>query len=206
MTLRVSSLDGRVTLTVPRHVSDREALAFAETRAEWVRGHVERAPGETVVAEEAELPIDGTPHVVRRGDVAAATARDGVLYVPRRSRAVPRAVQAYLKATARDALSEACDRFAAKLGRPYAALSLRDTRSRWGSCTAEGRIMLSWRLIMAPRDVRDYVAAHEVAHLAEMNHSPAFWARVAEIYGPHDRQRAWLRHHGPALHRVRFDL
>ncbi len=204
MTLRVSSLDGRVTLTVPQGVTEREALTFARSRADWVRGHIERAPDEVLVAEETELPIAGVPHLLRRGPVPAPRAQDGILWLPQRSRNVARATEAYLKARARDALAEASDRHAARLGRRYTALVLRDTRSRWGSCSSEGRLMYSWRLVMAPPDVLDYVAAHEVAHLAEMNHSPAFWAHVEALFGPHKRQRAWLRHNGPALHRIRF--
>ena len=111
---------------------------------------------------------------------------------------------AFLKLLARERLAAASDRHAAALGRPYAALTLRDTRSRWGSCTHDGRLMYSWRLILAPGDVLDYVAAHEVAHLAEMNHSRAFWDTVDRLkpgYGP---ARRWLRDNGSTLHRYRF--
>jgi predicted metal-dependent hydrolase len=90
----------------------------------------------------------------------------------------------------------ACDRHAAALGRQPRALSLRDTRSRWGSCTHDGRLMFSWRLAMAPPEVLDYVAAHEVAHLAHMDHSPAFWAATARLMPDYARHRAWLRAHG----------
>ena len=101
-------------------------------------------------------------------------------------------------------LAEASDHFAQRLGKDYAAITLRDTRSRWGSCTAQGRLMYSWRLILAPPEVLDYVAAHEVAHLAQMNHSPAFWAEVERIYGDYSQPRAWLRREGSSLHRYRF--
>ena len=105
---------------------------------------------------------------------------------------------------ARDVLATACDAYAARLGRPYAGLTLRDTRSRWGSCSSAGRLMFSWRLILAPPEVLRYVAAHEVAHLAQMNHSPAFWAEVTRIHGPYAAERKWLRTEGNALHRFRF--
>jgi predicted metal-dependent hydrolase len=81
---------------------------------------------------------------------------------------------------------------------------MRDTRSRWGSCSSQGTLMYSWRLIMAPPEVLRYVAAHEVAHLAEMNHSPAFWQVVQTLYGAHHRERGWLREHGASLHKYRF--
>ena len=110
----------------------------------------------------------------------------------------------HLKQIARARLAEACDDYAERLGKPYAKISIRDTRSRWGSCTSAGTLMFSWRLIMAPPEVLDYVAAHEVAHLAEMNHSRAFWAQVERIYGDHKAPRRWLRTQGNDLHRYRF--
>ena len=100
---------------------------------------------------------------------------------------------------------ERSDRYSAALGIPYARLTLRDTRSRWGSCTADGGLMYSWRLILTPPEVLDYVAAHEVAHLRHMDHSRAFWDTVEQLYGPWKAQRRWLRDHGSGLHRYRFE-
>jgi len=112
--------------------------------------------------------------------------------------------KAFLKLRARDELAAASDRYAAMVGRSYTRLSFRDTRSRWGSCSSEGVLMYSWRLIMAPPAVLDYAAAHEVAHLVEMNHSPAFWAVVARICPDYEDYRGWLRKNGDVLHRVNF--
>jgi predicted metal-dependent hydrolase len=114
-------------------------------------------------------------------------------------------VKALFRLHARDALAAASDRYAHALGRTYARLSIRDTRSRWGSCSSQGTLMYSWRLIMAPPAVLDYVAAHEVAHLVEMNHQPAFWDVVAGICPDYATHRAWLRTHGDSLHRINFD-
>ena len=99
---------------------------------------------------------------------------------------------------------QASDHYAAKIGRRVTRVTLRDTRSRWGSCTAEGALMYSWRLVMAPPEVLRYVAAHEVAHLVEMNHSHRFWAVVEGLYPDWQAQRAWLHRHGGALHSLRF--
>ncbi len=119
-------------------------------------------------------------------------------------RAAPARLRAWLRTRARERLADASDRHAARLGMPYRRLTLRDTRSRWGSCSAQGGLMYSWRLVMAPGDVLDYVAAHEVAHLAEMNHSPAFWNTVARLKPGYETPRRWLRENGAALHRYRF--
>lgn len=114
-------------------------------------------------------------------------------------------MQAALKCLARDRLAEATDRHAASIGRQVRRITLRDTRSRWGSCTSEGNLMFSWRLILAPPEVLDYVAAHEVAHLVHMDHSRAFWAQVERLFPPHEPARAWLKREGTGLHRWRFD-
>ncbi len=110
------------------------------------------------------------------------------------------AAAAFLRALAQARLTAASDRHAAALGRCYTAMALRDTRSRWGSCTDRGRLMYSWRLAMAPPEVLDYVAAHEVAHLVHADHSPAYWAVVRAVFGDPKPHRAWLRTHGAALH------
>ena len=110
-----------------------------------------------------------------------------------------------MRLRARDDLAAASDFYAAEVGKTYSKISLRDTRSRWGSCSSKGVLMYSWRLIMAPTDVLRYVAAHEVAHLVEMNHSQAFWDVVADVMPDYQVHRKWLRTHGNTLHRVVFD-
>lgn len=206
ISLRVSRLDGRVTLTMPPYASEREALAFAAEKADWLRRHLAARPAETRVSVGYALPVEGRMLTLQSVDHGRAPRIEGDLFlIPGlEARAATRAA-AFLKLRARDRLAEASDRYATKLGRPYTSLTLRDTRSRWGSCTTEGALMYSWRLIMAPPEVLDYVAAHEVAHLAEMNHSPAFWKTVGRLYGPYAEARAWLKREGHRLHHYRFD-
>ena len=124
--------------------------------------------------------------------------------VPEARTAAPK-IKAHLKQMARDALATASDRYAARLNKRYSRLTIRDTRSRWGSCSSAGALMYSWRLVMAPPAVLEYVVAHEVAHLVEMNHSRAFWDVVESIFPDYETQRRWLRTHGDTLHRVQFD-
>jgi predicted metal-dependent hydrolase len=202
LSLRVSSLDGRVTLTLPPHVPERVARAFAEEKARWIREAVGRIAGPVEVAPGAELPVEGAPLRLVAGPGRAAQRDGDALLVPEGRAGI--AAEAWLKHLARARLVAAVDRHAARLGRKPGRITLRDPRSRWGSCSAQGNLMFSWRLAMAPASVLDYVAAHEVAHLAHMDHSPAFWRAVERLFPDHAAERCWLRREGSALHRYRF--
>ncbi|AZB62600.1 MULTISPECIES: M48 family metallopeptidase [Cereibacter] len=202
--LRVSRLDGRVTLTLPLRAREAEALAFVRDQEGWIRRALSDVPEAAAVGLGSVLPLEGRPLTVRPGSGRSVRVTDDSLLVPGDPASVPLRLATFLKAMARERLAAACDRHARSLGRPYARLTLRDTRSRWGSCTQDGCLMFSWRLILAPPPILDYVAAHEVAHLAQMNHSPAFWAEVARLDPDYALHRAWLRRQGQALHGFRF--
>ncbi|MFZ7092289.1 M48 family metallopeptidase [Primorskyibacter sp. 2E233] len=204
LSLRLSRLDGRVTLTLPKGVSESEGRDFVLAKESWLRGHLDQQQAEVYVTHGAILPVLGAPLPILAGAGRSVRLTEGAIEVPGAEAQVPRRVQAFLKTLARDRLAEASDRYSGALGRPYTRLTLRDTRSRWGSCTADGGLMYSWRLILAPPEVLEYVAAHEVAHLAEMNHSAAFWRLVEDLYGDWKQPRGWLRTEGAALHRYRF--
>ena len=126
-----------------------------------------------------------------------------MLCVPGQPETIGRRVERFLRHAAKQDLSEAVIRHCEQLGVEARRVTVKDTRSRWGSCTSDGRLAFSWRLIMAPPEVLDYVAAHECAHLLEMNHSPAFWAHVETCRSSWKRERAWLRKYGRDLHAVR---
>ena len=204
ISLRISQLDGRVTLTLPKRLAQREALAFAASKEDWIRKHLAARGEDVAVGLGTELPLGGQMVRVIAGQGRSIQLGVAEVGVPGAADRVGKRLGAYLKEVARDRLASACDDYAALLGKSYTRITMRDTRSRWGSCTSDGALMFSWRLIMAPPEVLDYVAAHEVAHLAEMNHSPAFWAGVERIYGPYKEARGWLRQHGNGLHRYRF--
>lgn len=204
LSLRVSRMDGRVTLTLPRGVPDREGLSFLRSREAWLRGHLAHVSGDLRPVLGGTILFAGQPVPILAGPVKRLSYKDNSLILPDDPARVGPRIAAFLKTQARDRLAAASDHYASVLGRPYRHLTLRDTRSRWGSCSAQGDLMYSWRLIMAPREVLDYVAAHEVAHLAEMNHSDRFWAVVARLFPDHDPCRRWLRQNGESLHRVKF--
>ncbi|MFX0542260.1 M48 family metallopeptidase [Roseovarius sp. S4756] len=202
ISLRVSGVDGRVTLTLPRGLSEREALDFARSKQDWLQGHLESRAPEVAALPGAQIPVEGDLFRVEAGPGRRVTIEGDRLIVPGGQ---PARLQAWLKTLARDRLAAASDRYSAALGRPYGKLTLRDTRSRWGSCSSTAGLSYSWRLIMAPPEVLDYVAAHEVAHLEQMNHSAAFWDAVAHLMPDYAAHRQWLRRHGTELHRYRFD-
>lgn len=205
--LRVSGLDGRVTLTLPRHVPISEALAFLSEKEAWLRSAVGRVPEQRFTGIGGAILLRGVQmRIVERPDLRRVTLCDGVIHVPADpdGTRTPLRLAAYLKTHAQSELLCAAQGYADQLGRAFTGLTLRDTRSRWGSCTAEGRLMFSWRLIMAPDAVLQYVAAHEVAHLRHMDHSPAFWACVRGLMPDYQTHRDWLRAHGTQLHGYRF--
>lgn len=198
MTLRVVRAGGDVVLTLPERVPLAEGRAFAQSRAGWLRRMRESLPAIAVVRHGVQLPVGGLPVLVTPAKGRLVRLEAGRLLVPE-GRPAGVVVAAWLKQRARSALAQACDRHAQVLGRPFAALALRDTRSRWGSCTHDGRLMFSWRLAMAPPEVLDYVAAHEVAHLRHMDHSAAFWACCEQLKPGYAPLRQWLREHGHEL-------
>lgn len=202
--LRVGQSDGRVTLSLPLRAREAEALDFARAHEGWIRNALARLPEMALAQLGGQIFVEGAALIISSGDGRALRIMDGQLIVPGDPVRVPARVAAFLKVRARDRLALACDVYAAQLGRRVAQISLRDTRSRWGSCSPEGALMFNWRLIMAPPAVLDYVAAHEVAHLVEMNHSAAFWALVARLYPDWQTQRAWLKRNGAGLQSVRF--
>ncbi len=202
ISLRVSQLDGRVTLTLPRGVSDSEALGFAETKGPWIRKHLSARRDDVEVRQGTVLPIEGVACRIVAAPKRQVLMQPGEIAVPQ-GPVGPR-LQAWLRTLARERLVRASDYYAGRLGLGFTRITLRDTRSRWGSCSSGQALMFSWRLILAPPEVLRYVAAHEVAHLAEMNHSPAFWAMVQELFGAYAPARRWLRDNGAGLHRYRF--
>lgn len=202
--LRVGQADGRVLLSVPLRAREGEALDFARAHEGWIRAALAKRPATAPLTIGSQIMVEGAALTIAAGTGRVVRTLGDQLIVPGDAARIPLRIATFLKLRARDRLVAASDRYAAQLGRTVAQISLRDTRSRWGSCSAQGALMYNWRLIMAPPAVLDYVAAHEVAHLIEMNHSPAFWAVVARLYPDWQAQRVWLKRHGAGLQAVQF--
>lgn len=202
--LRVSQSDGRVTLSLPTRAREAEAMAFAVAQEGWIRAALAKMPVLSGVGIGSVIPVEGVMLRLVSGPGRSVRIDGDQLIVPGDPDRAGARVMAHLKVMARNRLAQASDYYASQLGRRVTQITLRDTKSRWGSCTADGSLMYSWRLIMAPRPVLGYVAAHEVAHLVEMNHSAAFWAVVSRLYPLWQPERAWLKRQGGALQAYRF--
>jgi hypothetical protein len=209
MTLRVSRTRRAVIVTLPVQCDIGEAGQFISRNIEWVRERLVSLPQPVVFADGARLPLRGVPCVLRfSGEQPTGVARlpgDGdrleQLVVGGPIGRAPRRLKDWLIGEARQDLDHAVIRHARRLDLRPKRIAVRDQSSRWGSCSTTGLLSFSWRLILAPPLVLDYVAAHEVAHLAEMNHGPRFWALVRRSMPRMEEARRWLRDHGMDLHR-----
>ena len=206
-TLRLRAAERDAVLTVPKRGSLAEATRFAERHAAWLMARLSRLPPQIAFADGASVPVRGVPHLIEHRPGARGTAWVETadcaprLVVAGAAPHVGRRVRDHLVRLARADLTEASARHASAVGRRIAHITIRDARSRWGSCSASGRLSFSWRIVMAPPQVIDYLAAHEVAHLVHLDHSGKFWDLVATLCPGHAAARAWLKRHGAGLHR-----
>lgn len=203
ISLRLDEKNGQVQLVLPRFVSRAEGLRFVREKARWVLRQIDSLPPRVPFADGAQLPLMGQDHTIRhRPDSRGVVWRQGAeIHVAGQAEHLPRRVGDWLRREARQEILRRADHYALQIGARYHQVALRDTRSRWGSCTEDGHLSFSWRLIFAPEFVLDYVVAHEVAHLVELNHSLRFWRLVELICADTGRARSWLKQNGLSLHR-----
>ncbi|WP_112662129.1 M48 family metallopeptidase [Microvirga flavescens] len=209
ITLRVSNATGEVLLTIPERTDLAVAQRFADGHGSWIAARLSKVPARVLFEPGALVPLRGVPHRIVhwsnvRGRTQATVDENGdpILAVSGDLQHVPRRIQDFLEAEAKKDFAEAVKRHTASLGVTAKRITVRDTQSRWGSCSARGALNFSWRLIMAPPFVLDYLAAHEVAHLRELNHSHRFWSLVRGICPRTDEAEEWLKVYGSALHRI----
>lgn len=201
--LRLSPAGEPVELVLPRGVSPAQGWRFAQDNRLWLAGRLARLPPRVPFVDGVCLSVLGEERRIRHvpTQLRLIEASGPELRVGGTAERVPARVEAWLRQTARDAFYTRVEAMAARLDRPMPAIAIRDTRTRWGSCSAKGGLAFSWRLVLAPVFVVDYVAAHETAHLVEMNHGPAFWRTVGLLSERTKESRRWLRTEGAALHR-----
>lgn len=202
--LRYQPLAHAVSLTLPRYVTIEQGLGFVDKKRDWVLTQMEKRAPLIAFEDGQTIPVLGQNYRLRHvGGRGVVRPEEAALLVPGGKEFMPRRVREWLKTQAREGIATRAEAKAKILGVRIAKVSLRDTRSLWGSCNRKGNLSFSWRLILAPEDVLDYVVAHEVAHLKELNHSERFW-RVVETLCPHwQASRRWLKKHGDTLYRYR---
>ena len=202
-------IDGRgeggdgVAVTLPRGASAAEGLALVREKADWVLERLSELGPRVAFADGAVVPLGGADYLIRHvpGQRGAVRREGGEILVAGRTEHLGRRVRDWFRVQARSEIGPRVREKAGRLGRAPGRITIRDTRSRWGSCSADGNLSFCWRLVMAPLRVLDYVVAHEVAHLAEANHGPRFWQAVDGLTADVDGAREWLRVNGEALHR-----
>lgn len=207
-TLRIAAATREVILTMPPRGTVKEAREFAQKHGGWIAARLGRLPEAVRFAHGIVVPLRGVLHRIAhrrgaRGTVWIETDGEGarLLCVAGDAPHVDRRISDYLRREARRELEAASLRYASDLNLRIRRVSVRDQASRWGSCSTAGVLSFSWRLILAPSFVLNYLAAHEVAHLVEMNHSARFWRLVRRLFPDHERAKVWLDVHGSDLHR-----
>ena len=215
LTLRVSRTRRTVIVTLPSSCDLVEAGSFLHRNIDWVRERLGNLPQPVACGDGVLMPLRGEPHRLRyvgarRGqspivDRRETGAGEAELLISGHAEHAPRRLRDWLFAEAKRDLETQVAVHARKLGLTHKRISIRDQSSRWGSCSTTGALSFSWRLILAPPTILDYVAAHEVAHLAEMNHGPRFWKLVETTMPRMDEARRWLRAYGMDLHRYQLD-
>jgi len=196
---------GKPVLTVPPHGRWNEAIGFLNRQINWLEVRLKRAPEGVPFIDGAVIPVRGMSHLVVaaeriRGQVEIVPEEDRpVLLVPGGPKHMGRRLKDWLKLEALADLEARVGVHASNLDVRPTGIKMRGQSTRWGSCASSGRLNFNWRLILAPSFVLDYVAAHEVAHIVEMNHSPAFWSTVERTLPDMARGRSWLKAHGQGL-------
>ena len=204
VSLRIDPVRGEAVITLPPGTGRRAGMALLRRHAGWVAGRLLALAPPLRLAPGAVVPVGDVPHLIHHEDSRRGPAllHKGRILVGGEAEALPHHVLALLRAEASLRIAPRAWRHAATLGVAPRGIRLKDPRSRWASCAVDGTLAFSWRLVMAPAWVLDYVVAHEVAHLREMNHSPRFWANLARLTPHRAAAHGWLRQHGPRLLRV----
>ncbi len=211
--LRIPAGDPTPVLTVPARGNLKTAQDFANRQIEWLQKKLGSRPDTISFEEFARIPIRGVPHTLRSSGKLRGIARlevdeeteEPLLLLPGETQSFSRKTNDFLRKLAKQDLEAHVERFTMQIGRNHHSITLRDTKSRWGSCSHDGKLSFSWRLVMAPPDILEYVAAHEVAHLVKLDHSPEFW-QICETLAPHTKQaQRWLKEHGSQLHLYGLD-
>ncbi len=211
LTLRIDAGGRGLRITVPPGIAGGEVERFLTRHQGWLEQRLAKVPDRPQVRPGIKIPLRGVPHLLvhepgGRGTVEAREGEAGPeLLVHGDRRHFARRVADFLKREAKKDIEALVARHTVSVGRKAKAIRFKDTASRWGSCTSDGTLSFSWRIMMAPKPVINYLVAHEAAHLREMNHGPKFWKLCGELCPDTERCKAWLKKNGNALQAIGFD-
>ncbi|MGV2122293.1 M48 family metallopeptidase [Agrobacterium vitis] len=211
ITLRIEPGGRGLKMTIPKGVRQGDVNDFIERHRGWLENKLARFSDDTKVRAGGMISLRGVAHRIEHtGQLRGVTQvqmenGEPVIRISGLPEHAGRRLSAFLKKEARLDLERLVAIHTGRLGKPSKSLALKDTRSRWGSCSWDGNLSFSWRIVMAPPSVIDYLAAHEVAHLKEMNHGPQFWALCKRLCPGMDEAKSWLKRHGSELHALDFD-
>lgn len=206
--VKVDPVTGEILVTAPSKRTLPDAIAFAHERVDWIAGQMKDALRAKPFEPGAVIPYRGVDHLIVQQGGPRAPVRladephrenGPAICVGGEAEHVNRRLTDWLKKQAREVLIDRADHYSARLGKTRGPVRVRDMRTRWGSCTSEGGMSFSWRLILTPPEILDYVAAHECAHLVHMDHSPAFWRLLATLDVDARAAANWFREHGQKL-------
>jgi len=211
LTLRIDAGGRGLRITVPPGVPSRDVWKFLYRHQDWLEERLAKVPKRPKVRVGIKIPFRGVPHKIihvpdQRGTVTQGEF-EGVpaLFVYGDRDHLPRRLADFLKRQAKKDIERYVAKHTTAIGKRAKAIRYRDTTSRWGSCTADGILSFSWRIMMAPPPVIEYLVAHEVSHLKEMNHGPKFWKLCEKLFPDTERCKDWLKRNGNALQAIQFD-
>lgn len=206
MTLRFEPVQQAVVLTLPRYTSVRRGMSFVNEKKDWLQ-HVVRSQSAPIhIDDGVKLLFLGEECIVKHLTLERGVPRleDGVFSIPGMPEFLRRRTKDAFMNHIRSAFLDIAAHYAEQSGKTVRRITLKDTHSRWGSCSVDGKLTLSWRLAFAPRDVMEYVICHEVAHLSHMDHSKQFWSVVAHLCPDYKLAKDWLKANGQELYRYQF--
>lgn len=210
LTLRIDAGGRGLRVTIPPGLRQGEVDLFLDRHRHWLETKLAKLPDRPKVRPGVKMPLRGVPHLIVHDASKRGTVMQGneagvpALFVHGSAEHLPRRLADFLKREAKRDIEPLVAKHTQAVGRKAKAVRFKDTSSRWGSCTSDGSLSFSWRIMMAPPTVIDYLVAHEVAHLREMNHGSKFWALCKELCPRTEEARAWLKRNGSALQAIEF--
>lgn len=206
LTLRIETGGKGLRVTIPPGLPDREVQSFLVRHQGWIESRIAKMPDQAGLRAGVKIPIRGVTHLIthQSGRGTVDLLEGNILLVHGDPAHLSRRIADYLKREVKRDIEQLVACHTATVGRKAKAVRFKDTKSRWGSCTSDGVLSFSWRIGMAPAPVINYLVAHEVAHLIEMNHGPKFWKLCHELCPDTERCKAWLKRNGSALQAIDF--